>query len=355
MNLPLLKDAKVEGKTVLLRLDLDVPLSKTHRILDDTRLNVDLDTLKYLLHRKAYVIVVGHLGRPKGREEGLSLKPVVDWFCDRVRKEPAKTRIGHFDGWTLSNNLSILENIRFHEGEEKNDPKFAQQLAGLAEIYVNDSFDTSHRDHASVSGVAKLLPHFAGLRLELEISELSAILESPKRPLCVIVGGAKIETKLPLIEKMHQFADYVLVAGMLAEETKTLLNVQHEKVTGRKSALLVAELNENKTDITDNTVENFVQIIGLCKSVIWNGPLGIIENSEFKTQEARAREADSGTQKIAEAIIKYKMYALAGGGDTVGFLKSNNLLDSFHLSTGGGAMLTFLAGQKLPGIEALLH
>lgn len=355
MVLPLLKDAKVEGKTVLLRLDLDVPLTKNRKIIDDTRLNVGLDTLKYLLHRKAYVVVVGHLGRPKGKDEKVSLKPVVDWFCDHVRKEPAKTRIGHFDGWTLSNDLSILENIRFYEGEEKNDSKFAQQLADLAEIYVNDSFDTSHRDHASIAGVPKLLPHFAGLRLELEIKELSQILENPKRPLCMIVGGAKVDTKLPLISKMHEFADYVLVGGMIAEETKTLLQVQHQRITGRRSALLVADLNENRTDITDNSLENFVQIIGLCKSVIWNGPLGIIENSEFKTQEARAREADSGTQKVAEAIIKNKMYALCGGGDTVGFLKENNLLDNFNISTGGGAMLTFLAGEKLPGLEALLH
>lgn len=353
MNLPLLKNAKVEGKTVLLRLDLDVPLTKTHRIIDDTRLNVGLDTLKYLLHRGAFLVVVGHLGRPKGKEAGLSLKPVVDWICDRVRKEPGKTKIGKFDGWHLANNLSIIENIRFYPGEETNDPKLSRELADLAEIYVNDAFDTCHRNHASVAGVAALLPHFAGLRLELEIAELSEILENPKRPLCIIVGGAKIETKLPLIEKMHDFADYILVGGKVAQETRELLRVQHEK-TARRSALLVADLNQNQTDITPNTLENFIQIIGLSKTIIWNGPLGIIENSEFKTQEARAREADSGTQKVAEAIIKHKVYSIAGGGDTVGFLRENGLLDSFRISTGGGAMLSFLAGEKLPGIEALL-
>jgi|SRR5581483_3399166 len=354
MTLPLLKNAKVEGKTVLLRLDLDVPISKTRRITDDTRLFVGLDSLKYLLHRGAFVTVVGHMGRPKGHEEGLSLRPVVDWFCDHVRHDAEKTKIGKFDGWHLSQNLSIIENIRFYQGEETNDPKFAQELADLAEIYVNDAFDTCHRNHASIAGVPSLLPHFAGLRLELEVKELTGVLENPKRPLCVIVGGAKIETKLPLIEKMHEFADYVLIGGKIAEETKELLRVQHAKMTRRRSALLVADLNDNQTDITPNTLENFIQIIGMCKAVVWNGPLGILENSEFKTQEARAREADSGTQKVAEAIIKSKMYSLAGGGDTVGFLKENNLLDSFHISTGGGAMLSFLAGEKLPGIEALL-
>ncbi len=355
MNLPLLKNANVEGKTVLLRLDLDVPLTDSGKITDDTRLHIGLDSLKYLLHRGAVVIVIGHLGRPKGKEEKLSLAPVVRWLEKELNKKAEQTVRNGFDGWNLGEHIFILENIRFYEGEKKNDPEFSKSLATLAQIYVNDSFANCHREHASIVGVAKLLPHFAGLRLELEMDELNHIIQNPIRPLCVIIGGAKMETKLPLIEKMHAFADYVLVGGKLATDTKSLLQVQHEKISKHKSALLAADLNENQTDITQNTVENFEQIIDLCKTVVWNGPLGIIENSEFKTQEARARESDSGSQKIAERIIKDKVYSVVGGGDTVGFLKENNLLDQFNFfSTGGGAMLSFLAGEKLPGLEVLL-
>ena len=175
---------------------------------------------------------------------------------------------------------------------------------------------------------------------------LSSVLQNPKRPLVVVIGGAKIETKLPLIEKMHQFADFVLAGGKIAEETKTLLKVQHEKVPNRKSVLLIAEVNSDHTDITELSCENFVQIIQKeAKTVVWNGTMGKIEDQTHQKT----------TEEIARAIVQSGAYSIVGGGDTVGFLDKKGLLNGFNfVSTGGGAMLAFLAGEKLPGIEALL-
>jgi phosphoglycerate kinase len=181
------------------------------------------------------------------------------------------------------------------------------------------------------------------------------VIENPQRPLVVIVGGVKIETKLPLLSKMHRFADYVLVGGKIARETRTLLKVQHEKA-GHKGAHLIADLIEDGTDITELSAENFVQIISLAKTVIWNGPMGVTRPiSNFKFKISNSQEADeSSSLKIARGIIESKAYSVVGGGDTVGFLKEHGLLEKFSFfSTGGGAMLAFLSGEKLPGLEAL--
>src|SRR3989344_7982984 len=298
ISLPDLKNADVKGKKVFLRLDLDVPLSKQSTInnqspqmrdpaaagqltiADDTRLRDSLETLKYILDDGATVIIAGHLGRPQNK-----FKIQNSEF--RVQN------IGGFDGWRISDKLFLLENLRFNSGEESNDLLFSKKLASLADIYVNDAFASSHRVHASIVGVAKLLPHFAGFMLKKEVETLSSLLENPKRPLAVIIGGAKIETKLPLVEKMHQIADYVLVGGLIAEETKVLLEVQHEKVSppagGRKSALLVADLNGNKTDITSKDAENFLQIISLAKTIVWNGSVGKTEGNEGNLEIGSAK------------------------------------------------------------------
>lgn len=346
MNLPKVQEAWVKGKRVLLRLDLDVPV-QDGKVVDDSRLQAGLLTVRYLLEHGARVFIVGHLGRPHGADEKYSLFPVVQWLAERFKiydlrfkKEDSEG----LDGWKLNDNLFVLENLRFYKGEEENSPEFAQKLASLADIYVNDAFAVSHRDHASITGVAKRLPHYAGLQLQKEVEVLSNILQSPKRPLVVIVGGAKIETKLPLIEKMHQFADYVLVGGKIAEETRTLLKVQHEKVQNRTSILLIADLNDDHTDITEVSCENFVQIIQKeAKTIVWNGTMGKINPELGKT-----------TVEIAKAIVQSGVYSLVGGGDTVGFLGQKNLLKDFSfVSTGGGAMLVFLAGEKLPGLLAL--
>ena len=272
------------------------------------------------------------------------------------------SKLGEFEGGEIGQNIFLLENLRFYKGEETNDQIFARKLASLADIYVNDAFAVSHRNHASIVGVAKLLPHFAGFQLQKEVEVLSGILENPKRPLVVIIGGAKLETKLPLVEKMHHIADYVLVGGKLAGDVKTLLKVQHEKINppagGRKSALLVADLNNEGTDITLKSAENFLQIISLAKTIVWNGPLGKI--SDKKSEIIKSEE---GSKQLAEGLVKSSAYVVVGGGDTVGFLDKICLLDSFacmpkhrcFLSTGGGAMLSFLSGEKLPGLEALLY
>ena len=370
MKLPLLKQAKVSGKTFFLRADLDVPLSQQTTnnrqqttILDDSRLLSWMPTLEYLLENGAKVVIAGHLGRPEHvnhesriMNHEFSLRPVAEWLYKKLEvrsQELEVTKIGEFDGWRLSDNLFLLENLRFYKGEEENDKEFAKKLASFADIYVNDAFAASHRAHASIVGVPKYLPHFAGLSLRKEIEILSKVLEEPDRPLVVIVGGAKIETKLPLVEKMHHFADYVLVGGKIAQQTRMLLKVQHEKLKGVKSALLVADLNEEETDITPKSVENFLQIVALAKTVVWNGPVGKTQNSKLRTQNSE-KDSGMGTRELAKGIVKSKAYSVVGGGDTIGFLKRINLLDKFSfVSTGGGAMLEFLSASMLVGIKAL--
>lgn len=365
----LLKDADIKGKTVLLRADLDVPLMGGE-IEDDFRLLSAIPTIDHLLKQNCRIIIGGHLGRPeiinhesRIMNQGLSLEPVAKWFCQKFKVQSAKCKVklGEFDGWQITENIFLLENLRFYKEEKANDPEFSKKLAALADIYVNEAFANSHRNHASITGVPKYLPYFAGFHLEREVEVLSGVLENPKRPLVVIIGGAKIETKLPLIEKMHKIADYMLVGGKLADEVKTLLKIQHEKISagnsGRKSALLIADLNNEGNDITPKSTENFLQILNLAKTVVWNGPMGKISNDQ-----STIADSEQGTRRLAEGLVKNSAFVVVGGGDTVGFLEKICLLETFaclprtrsFLSTGGGAMLSLLSGEKLPGIEALL-
>ena len=345
----LLKEINVKDKAVFLRADLDVPLIDG-KIEDDTRLLSSVPTIEYLLKQNAKIIVGGHLGRPKGIDKRLSLEPIAEWFSSKFKINGSGfKKLGEFEGWEITPNLFLLENLRFNEGEEKNDPEFSKKLSALAKIYVNDAFAMCHRNHASIVGITKFLPHFAGFHLEKEFENLTAAMKNPKRPLVVIIGGKKIETKLPLVEKMHRIADYVLVGGKIAEETRILIKVQHEKITGSKAALLVADLMPNESDITEKDAENFLQIIGLAKTIIWNGSMGIVGG------ESEHLASEAGTKKIAEGILKTKAYTIVGGGDTVEYLNNLGILNKFSFaSTGGGAMLSLLSGEKLPGIEALI-
>lgn len=349
MQLPLLKNAKLEGKKVFLRADLDAPLING-KIDDDYRLLSAIPTIDFLQKQNTKIIIAGHLGRPEGVDKNLSLEPIAHWFGQKLKIKAQKSKIEEFEGWGIGQNTLLLENLRFNKGEEKNDPEFAKKLANLADIYVNDAFAMCHREHASVVGVSHLLPHYAGLHLEKEIENLSSVMTDPKRPLVVIVGGKKIETKLPLVEKMHRIADYVLVGGKIAEEKKILVKEQHEKIAGSKAALLIADETPDHSDITEKSAENFLQIINTAKTVVWNGSMGIIGGkSEDLVSEA-------GTKKIAEGILKTKAYSVIGGGDTVEYLNKLGILNKFSfVSTGGGAMLSYLSGEKLPGIEALLQ
>lgn len=353
MKLKIPQKSDVFGKKVIVRADLDVPLTDQKLIKDDSRLRAVLPTISFLLQSSASIILIGHLGRPnpnlnlKSQNLNLSLLPVVEWFSKELSHQPSAIshqRFGEFEGWKLNDNFCVLENLRFYKEEEDNDPEFAKKLANLGEVYINDAFAVSHRAHASLIGIPKHLPHFAGLRLLKEIEVLSKVLEDPLRPLVVIIGGAKIETKLPLVEKMHRIADYILVGGEIAEQDKILLKVQNEKVVSRKPVLLVADLLENGKDITQKSAENFNQIINLAKTIVWNGPMGLIEEG-----------FDNGTKSIAEKIAQTNAYSVVGGGDTGGYLKKLGLEKKISfISTGGGAMLDFLSGEKLPGVEALI-
>lgn len=343
MKLKSIKEAEVKDKIVFLRADLDVPILNAI-ISDYSRLEAWFPTLEYLVRKGAQVIVAGHVGRPEGRDSKFSLEPVASWIASKINSKPVEIELEEFNGWKLAENVFVLENLRFNTGEEANHDEFSKKLSKLAQVYVNDAFASSHRAHASIVGITKYLPSFAGLHLQKEVEELSKVLQNPKRPLTVIIGGAKIETKLPLVEKMHKFADYVLVGGEIAENDKVLLKVAHEKIQGQKSALIVADLTQNGKDITVKSAENFVQLSQNSQTIVWNGPMGLVEE----------QEGVEGTKIIAQELSKISAYKIVGGGDTIAYLKKLNLLDKFDfVSIGGGAMLEFLAGVKLPGLEVL--
>jgi phosphoglycerate kinase len=340
-----LKEEDLKGKKVFLRADLDVPL-KDGIIKDDSRLRSWLETLNYLLNCGSEVIIGGHLGRPLKEEEKLSLRPVCLWIQKQLdlTNEIKEVPINGLKAWELGKGLVLLENLRFYKEEEEGNSGFAKKLSETSEIYVNDAFSASHRTHASIIGIPQFIPHYAGLRLEKEVETLSKVLSNPKRPLTIIVGGAKIETKLPLVEKMHVFADFVLVGGEIAENDKVLLKVQHEKTKDRKSALLIADLTHDKKDITEKDAENFLQIAQKSETIVWNGPMGLFEE----------KENEKGTLILSEGLSELPSYIIVGGGDTINFLKEKNLLSKFSfVSMGGGAMLGFLSGEELPGIKVL--
>ncbi|MCL4352921.1 phosphoglycerate kinase [Patescibacteria group bacterium] len=385
MNLPVAKRADVKGKTVFLRLDLDVPMisqkskvkSQKYKIEDDARLKAGLETLNFLLGNKTKVIIGGHLGRPRpeyqissirqaqdknikfqmSREnKQFSLEPVAKWLADRFKVYDLRfKKLGEFAGWEIGTRLFLLENLRFYRGEEENDPDFAKKLAGLADIYVNDAFSVCHRVHASIVGVPKLLPCFAGFHLEEEVSRLDSVIKNPQRPLAVVIGGKKIETKLPLVIKMYGLADYVLVGGKIAEESKTFIRLEHQK-SKANALLLVADLNPEGTGILENSIVNFIEVIDRAKTVVWNGTMGkISQKSKVKSQKLDEDDLNHASRRIAEAVIKGSAYSVVGGGDTTEFLRKIGLIDKFNfVSTGGGAMLSFLSGEKLPGLAALV-
>lgn len=353
-----LREADVKNKTVFVRADLDVPFADG-KIEDDTRLLSAIPTINYLLKHNAKIIIAGHLGRPEGesykartKNKQFNLGPVAEWFVGKINHDSRFaircSKLGDFEGWEIARNVFLLENLRFYKEEEENDSVFSRKLADLVDIYINDAFAMCHRYHASVVGITHFLPHFAGLHLEKEVNSLTAATKNPKRPLVVIIGGKKIETKLPLVEKMHRIADYVLVGGKIAQETKILVKAQHEKIIGSKAVLLIADLKTDGSDITEKDAENFLQIINLAKTIIWNGSMGIVGGkSESLTSE-------KGSRKISEGIINSKAYSIVGGGDTIEFLNKLGILNKFSFaSTGGGAMLSFLSGEKLPGLEVL--
>lgn len=345
MALRVISDLKdFHDKTVIVRIDTDVDI-KNGKIIDDTRLVSSLETIKYITSHHGNVILIGHSGRPEGKVNlEYTLKPVAEWFAKEFTGEAKDTSFATFSGWVITPHISLLENLRFYKEEEENDATFAKNLASLGNIFVNEAFAVSHRKHASLYSVSEHLPSYAGFHLQKEVEALSHVLKNPKRPFAILIGGAKLETKLPLVEKMHKIADFVLVGGKIAEEQRTLVKVQHEKVEGHKSAILVADNSESGLDITEKDAENFMQILQLAKTIVWNGPLG--KMGDAKTEE--------NTLKIAKCIAESKAYTVVGGGDSLSLLKQHSMLSKFSfVSTGGGAMLEFLSGKELPGIKAL--
>lgn len=347
IELPDIKTASLRNTTVFFRADLDAPIAQkdgAFAVVDDTRLVLGLPTLEYLLDQGAKVVIAGHLRRPEGFDKKLSLLPIARWYIKELRIKNHESRIeecnlGGFEGWKLSDNLFILENLRFYKEEKTNDSAFAEKLASLAQVYVNDAFASSHRTHASIIGVPCYLPHYAGFHVQDEVTVLSSIMEEPKRPFVVIIGGAKIETKLPFVTKMHGLADMILVGGKIAAQAKELL--------GHKATLLIADLNTEGTDITLLSLQKFLQVIQTAKTIVWNGPVGYVEDP--------TGNGIKGSEMIAKGILDSKAYSVVGGGDTLELLRRMNILDKYSFfSTGGGAMLAFLSGEKLPGLEALL-
>jgi len=331
-----LKEAKVSGKKVILRADLDVPL-EDGRIVDDTRLKALLPTLKYLLKNKADVLIIGHLGRPKGkRDPKLSLKPVAEKLGELSgQKITLISDIGDISDKGYKG-VAMLENLRFWPGEEKNKAAFAKKLAALGDLYVNDAFAVSHRKHASIIGIPEHLPVYAGLRLEEEVKELGSVLEKPERPLIFIIGGAKTETKKPLVPRFAKIADKAILGGlvMFARELEGIPNV-------------VFPIDaEDAYDIGPKSIKLFAGIIKDAKTVVWNGPLGVWEDNRYEL----------GTRAIAEELALLPGKTIVGGGDTIAALNAFGLLSKMsYVSLGGGAMLAFLAGKKLPGLVALKY
>lgn len=304
------KDFNIKNKRVLVRCDFNVPFDKKGAILDDFRIVQTIPTLTFLQKQGAKLTLMTHL------TGGGSLAPV-------------KKRLEKY-----LKDFTLLDNLRLDKREEENDQDFAQELASLADFYINDAFGVCHRAHASIIGVPKYLPSGAGLLLEKEIEVLSKILENPNRPLVVIIGGAKVESKAKAINQFLKIADQILIGGKTAH-----------KIDLKSSKIFLPLDDKDKFDIGSKTIKVFSDIIKKAKTVIWAGPLGRFEDPLY----------EKGTKEIAQEIVKNKKaFKIAGGGDTIFALAKFGLRDKFdHVSTGGGAMLSFLSGDKLPGLEAL--
>jgi phosphoglycerate kinase len=392
MNKKTVKDVDLKGKKVIMRCDFNVPLDENGNITSDTRIKASLPTIKYILEQEpAKLILMSHLGRPDGEVvEAARLTPVAkkleeligekvlklnDCVGDEVKSGIAKS----------AERVIVLENLRFHKAETKNNPEFAKQLAELADIYVNDAFGTAHRAHASTEGITKYLPAVAGFLLEKELQYLGEAVNNPTRPLVVILGGAKVSDKILLIENLLNKADAILIGGGMAYTFlkaqgknigKSLLEadkidlakglLEKAKAKGVRLELssdfvvvkdfdkpeerkIVKDIEDDweGLDIGPETRERFKQVLSTAKTVVWNGPLGVFE------KEAYAEGTKTIAQYLAE-LTPQGVKTIIGGGDSASAVKKAKLTDKMtHISTGGGASLEFLEGKELPGVAAL--
>ena len=372
MKLLIENEDRIKGKNVLVRIDADVPI-EDGLVADDERIKASVPTIEYLLQRGAKVTIIGHIGRPEGREVSeLKMRPVEDKLIELLG--------GH-------TNWQILENLRFDPGEEKNDSGFAEQLATGQDVFVQDAFATCHREHASTVGAAKLLPSFAGFAVQKEIEGLDKILKSSESGFTIIIGGKKVEDKLPIIANLFEKAENFLIGGVIANTFLTVkgfrlgMSIVENKVLDQareilkkfeknpaKKLLLPVDLIFSKSidqaseirhesiedlndidnffavDIGAETTANFLITIKNSQTIFWNGNMGVTEVEEFR----------KGTWKIAEAIGNATARKYAGGGDTATFIHQIGLENNFDfISNAGGATLDYLAGKKLPGLETL--
>jgi len=384
---------QLEGKRVLVRVDFNVPLNEKLEITDDTRIKAALSTIKYLTSHQTKVILMSHLGRPKGKVvEKLRLDPVAKRLSELLEQEVKKLNncIGEEVEKIVLNmrkgEVVLLENLRFHPEEEKNDYEFSKKLANLADIFVNDAFGTAHRAHASTFGVARMLPSYAGFLMAKEIEVLSNLIENPERPFVVLLGGAKISGKIEIVQNLLSIADRILIAGGMSytclaalgyevgnslleeydlEIVKKMLKKAEEK--GNKILLPVdlvitkevLEKAESKlfeidnipkdgigVDLGERSLIKFEKEIKKAKTVFWNGPVGVFEIKKYA----------KGTNRIAKILadMQGKAVTIIGGGDSIAAIENAGLAEKMtHISTGGGASLEFLGGKKLPGIEVL--
>lgn len=380
--------ADLEGKRVLLRADFNVPMDKFGKILDKTRIEAEIPTIKYLVDKGAKVIICSHLGRPKGFDISLSLWPIslilLKYFPGKVQfsqKTVGPLVEEHIKSMT-NGSVLLLENTRFHEEEEKNDPTFVKQLASLADIYVNDAFGVCHRKHASTYGVSRLLPNAIGFLVETELSVIQQAMHNSRRPFVAIFGGLKVEDKIKVLKNLIDHADSILIGGAMAypflvanwesvgrspastecvkiateilKEAKEkgkeiVLPVDHVAIRyddKKEKAFVTDRLEDDMIacDIGPKTVELFEKYIKNSKQVVWNGPLGKYEDPKFR----------EGTFKIADIISKSSCFSIVGGGDSVSAVnKSGKAKLISHLSTGGGATIKLLEGNSLPCIDVI--
>ena len=392
MNNLLDQNLTLKGKKVLLRVDLNVPM-KSGTITETSRIEKILPTIKLLIEKEAKIIILSHIGRPKGKiVEGMSLEPISKKISEFLNKEVLfdknqinKNTISKIN--KISNgSIMMLENIRFNEGEEINDKEFSKKIASLGDIYINDAFSCSHRAHASIEGITKHISSYFGLQITEEINALKRITSEIKKPITLIIGGSKISTKIKIIKNLiKKFDDIIIVGGMantmlkhtgskigksiyehdcenlikeILEKSKAYncqINCPIDVIvsknlygTGKNKEIGEIENDEMILDIGPKTILSIKKIINNSNTVLWNGPAGYFENSNFA----------NGTKEIIKIItektLKDKIFSVAGGGETVAAINKFNKFDSFtFVSTAGGAFLEFLEGKKLPGISAI--
>ncbi|MFH1309710.1 MAG: phosphoglycerate kinase [Candidatus Omnitrophota bacterium] len=385
-----LKDISVEGKRVLMRADFNVPLDKKHNITDDSRIVAALTSIQYILDNGGKLILMSHLGRPKGEfKSEFNLNPVAERLSALLNRDVKKLDdcIGEDVEEAVhkmkEGDIILLENLRFHREEKKNDAIFAKQLASLGEIFVEDAFGTCHRAHASTVGVTEYLPSVAGFLVQKEIEYFEKVTKNPDNPFCLILGGAKVADKIPVIENMLDIIDYLLIGGAMAytflksrckgigasryesemadtvdkifemarkKDVSIFLPCDHVVAKEIKETAETKIVDENipdnwiGLDIGPKTVDNYKAILKEAKTIVWNGPVGLFEMKPFS----------NGTKEIAEFISTLDAVTVIGGGDTAAAVNQLDLGSKMsHMSTGGGASLEYLEGKELPGIAAL--